>query len=266
MKLTILTENHASGHFLAEHGLSYLIECDDKTVLFDTGHSDVFIQNALKININLHECVDLIVLSHGHWDHGNGLFYLPNKPLLTHPAAFMKRYRKKDHSPVGLKFSKDDLHYNFELLTSAAPVQLSEKLFYLGEIPRLNNFESQTTTFSDEAGKDDFVPDDSALAFVGNDGLTIVSGCAHSGICNICEHAKKITGISKIHAVIGGFHLKENDEQTKQTIRYFEKEKVEKLMPSHCTELPALAAFQIKFHIQQQKTGMVHLFKDHVQP
>ena len=90
MKITILTENLAGNQFGAEHGLSYFVELNGKTILFDAGHSDLFLRNAALMEINLQEVVDLIVLSHGHWDHGNGLQYIKNKPLLTHPNAFMK--------------------------------------------------------------------------------------------------------------------------------------------------------------------------------
>jgi len=81
MKLTVLTENTASKNFLTEHGLSYLIEYNGKKILFDTGHSDVFLKNAKQLNINLDE-VETVVLSHGHWDHGNGLKHLKNKTLI----------------------------------------------------------------------------------------------------------------------------------------------------------------------------------------
>lgn len=260
MKLTILTDNTAGGHFGAEHGLSYLIEHEERTILFDTGHSDVFLRNARKLNISLQQQVDLIVLSHGHWDHGDGLRYLMNKPLLTHPAAFIKRFRKSDGSPVGLSISESTIREKYELTTSIKPYQISEHIYFLGEIARQNNFESQSTSFMDEPGMDDFVPDDSALAIINNQKLTVITGCSHSGICNICEYAKQITGIPTIERVIGGFHLKHNDDQTQQTIRYFHQEKVNKLFPSHCTELPALAAFHAEFGISQVKTGQIFNF------
>lgn len=253
--LTILTENTAGGHFLAEHGLSYLIEMDGRNILFDTGHSDVFLRNARTRNIDLQQTVDQIVLSHGHWDHGDGLRFIENKPLLTHPAAFMKRFRKTDHTPVGLSLDRETISQKFNLQTTTTPRQLSEHIFFLGEIPRSNNFEAQSTSFCDENGNDDFVPDDSALALIINNQLTIISGCAHSGICNICEHAKQVTGIKNIHTVLGGFHLKEDNAQTQQTIQYFQQEKVRRLFPSHCTELPALTAFFYAFNIRQLKTG-----------
>jgi 7,8-dihydropterin-6-yl-methyl-4-(beta-D-ribofuranosyl)aminobenzene 5'-phosphate synthase len=90
--------------------------------------------------------------------------------------------------------------------------------------------------------------------------LVVITGCSHSGICNICEQAKKVTGISEIHAVIGGFHLKHANRQTQETIEYLKRNKIEKLLPSHCTELPALAAFYEAFKIQQVKTGEVFEF------
>jgi 7,8-dihydropterin-6-yl-methyl-4-(beta-D-ribofuranosyl)aminobenzene 5'-phosphate synthase len=260
MKLTVLTENVAGGRFLAEHGLSYLIEHDGKTILFDTGHSDVFLQNARQMGIELQDVVDLIVLSHGHWDHGDGLQYIESKTLITHPNAFIKRTRKNGLINIGLSLDKETLEKRFKLITSAKPYKISESIIFLGEIPRSNNFESQSTNFADENGVEDFVPDDSALAIVQDKSLIIVSGCAHSGICNICEYAKKVTGISKISAVIGGFHLKHIDEQTQQTIAYLKNEQIAEVIPSHCTELPALSAFYSEFKIDQLKTGQVLSF------
>lgn len=254
MKLTVLTENTASGKFLAEHGLSYFIE-HDESVLFDTGHSDIFLKNAEMLNIDLHK-VKEVVLSHGHWDHGDGLEYLKNKTLICHPYAFIKRYRKLDHKYIGLSLCYSDLNRKFKLINTRKPYRLTESIIFLGEIPRTNSFESQATPFVDEHEIDDFVLDDSALAIIQNKELIIVSGCAHSGICNIIEYAKKVSGINKVLAVIGGFHLQEVDEQTKKTIQYFKKEKIKYIYPSHCTGLPALTAFYETFKIKQLKTGI----------
>lgn len=260
MKLTVLTENTASRIFSAEHGVSYLISQDNCTVLFDTGNSDNFLRNAALLGINLDEIVDFVVLSHGHWDHGNGLRFIGNKPLITHPGSFLNRFNKNGTENIGLILSKETIQEKFRLIETSRSFQISEKMFYLGEIPRSNAFESQTTDFVDELGIDDFVPDDSALAIIQDKKLIVVSGCAHSGICNICEAAKKVTGISEIMAVIGGFHLKQADEQTRQTIRYFKEEKISRVIPSHCTELPALAAFYSEFSFRQLKTGQILTF------
>jgi 7,8-dihydropterin-6-yl-methyl-4-(beta-D-ribofuranosyl)aminobenzene 5'-phosphate synthase len=260
MKITVLTENRAGGRFLAEHGLSYLAEIDGQKILFDMGHSDVFLKNAQKLGIDVHHEIKKVVLSHGHWDHGDGLQFTEQKMLIAHPASFLKRFRKSDHSPVGLSMTKELIQKKFNLVETAQPFKISENLYFLGEVPRLNDFESQTTSFQLEDGSDDFVPDDSALAAVVGNELVVITGCSHSGVCNICEYAKNVTGISKIKAVIGGFHLKLQNRQTSETIQYFKKNAVEGLFPSHCTELPALAAFYHEFKIPEVKTGMILTF------
>ncbi|WP_319590408.1 MBL fold metallo-hydrolase [uncultured Draconibacterium sp.] len=260
LSISILTDNTAGGHFLAEHGLSYLIEIDNEKILFDAGHSNVFLQNAERLNYNIENEVETIVLSHGHWDHGNGLKYLKNKTLITHPASFASRYRKADRTTVGLELSKYEIEKQFTLKESKTSLQLTENLVFLGEIPRNNDFENKTTSFEFADGSDDFIPDDSALAAIIDNELVIITGCSHSGICNICEHAKKVTGLNKIKAVIGGFHLKKQDKQTLKTIEYFKKNRIEKLFPSHCTALPALSLFYSTFKSEQVKTGMILRF------
>ncbi len=260
MKINILTENVAGGKLLAEHGLSYLIEIDGEQILFDTGHSDVFLKNAKTLGIDIHKNVQKVILSHGHWDHGDGLRFLDKKTLITHPDSFVKRFRKNDKSPVGLSFSREEAKNKFTLIESKIPFQISKNLYFLGEIPRVNQFENKSTSFELENGEDDFISDDSALVASVDNKLVIITGCSHSGICNICEQAIKVTGISEILAVIGGFHLKLNNHQTIESIKYFNNNNVAKLYPSHCTELPALAEFYNNFYTKQVKTGMIFQF------
>jgi len=255
VKLIVLTENTASKKFKAEHGLSFYIEHDDMAILFDTGHSDNFLKNAELLEINIKR-IQNVVLSHGHWDHGNGLEYLKGKNLICHPYAFIKRYRKSDHEYIGLNLCYKELNKKFKLINTRKPYFISENMIFLGEIPRLNAFEAKITPFVDDHHADDFIPDDSALAIIQNNELIIITGCSHSGICNIIEYAKKVSKIKKVKAVIGGFHLQEVDEQTLQTVAYFKKQKIKHIYPSHCTGLPALAAFYNAFQIEQLKAGM----------
>ncbi|MFH2143534.1 MAG: MBL fold metallo-hydrolase [Bacteroidota bacterium] len=261
MKLTVLTENMAGDKYLAEHGLSYLIEHDGKNILFDTGHSSVFFVNSILLGLSIKNSIDTVVLSHGHWDHGNGLEFIINKTLITHPKSFIKRYRKGSQHNIGLSLSKSEVENKFNLIETETPYYITKNIIFLGEIPRENEFESQITSFIDDYGKDDFVLDDSALAIIQDNKLIIVTGCSHSGICNIIHYAKQVTGIHSIKVVIGGFHLKNNDLQTQKTIEYIKKQKVEQVFPSHCTELPALSALNSAFHCRQVKTGQVFDFK-----
>lgn len=255
MRIRILTENCASGKFGAEHGLSYLVEAGKK-ILFDTGHTDLFLRNAKLMNISL-DTVKTVVLSHGHWDHGNGLKYIEGKKLITHPNAFIKRYRKGGRENIGLNLSYEEISERFDLFTSAKPFKISENIVYLGEIPRENDFEAKTTNFILENKADDFVMDDSAIVVIEKDGLVIISGCSHSGICNIIEYAKKVTMTDMVKAVIGGFHLRDKGHQTMETIKYLKRKNIKSIYPSHCTYLPALAEFYREFGIEHIKSGMV---------
>lgn len=254
MKISVLAENYAGVYTRAEHGLSYFIEFEGTKILFDTGQSDLFLENASKMNLKT-EDADIIVLSHGHFDHGNGLEYLTYGNLICHPGCLVKRFRGNDRKPIGLKNTKDEISTKFNLFTTSAPFSLGDKIYFLGEIPRLTDFESKSTSFIFENGDPDFVTDDSAIAFIKPDGLFIVTGCGHSGIVNTIERAKKITGVNMISGILGGLHLKEINLQTHETIRYLKENNVKHIIPSHCTELPALTAFYNNFGIRQIRTG-----------
>lgn len=253
MKITVLTENVAGRNCLAEFGLSYVIDADKK-VLFDTGNSDVFMENARRLKVSLSD-VDMVVLSHGHWDHGNGLKFFGDNTLLTHPDSFCKRYNKKDNRYVGLDKSIEELSQNYKIVKSKGPFQISPEITFLGEIPRINNFEAQHTYFTLEDGTDDYVMDDSGLVVQTSNGIVVITGCAHAGICNTVEYACKVAGTQKILAVFGGFHLKNDNDLTQKTIDYLKMKGVERVHPSHCTSFPALAAFSREFKFFQVLTG-----------
>jgi 7,8-dihydropterin-6-yl-methyl-4-(beta-D-ribofuranosyl)aminobenzene 5'-phosphate synthase len=259
MKISVLTENQPGLFTPAEHGLSYLIEYDGNRILFDTGQSDMFLKNAGYMNLNL-DALDMIILSHGHYDHGNGLMYLNGGKLICHPGCFVKRYGKADNSYIGLRNTKDQLSSKFDIITSPDPYFISDRIIFLGEIPRLNAFESKVTTFVFEDGTPDFVLDDSALALIHEDGIFIVTGCGHAGIINILEHAKTTTGIKKIYGIMGGYHLKEYDLQTRETIKYLKKNRVKYVLPSHCTSGAALEALHTTFRSSEIRTGSTFEF------
>lgn len=256
MRISVLTENHAGAYTTAEHGLSYLIEFDGKRILFDTGKSNMFLQNAGIMNVSMNG-INKIVLSHGHFDHGNGLGYLTGGDLICHPGCFVKRFRKKDHLYIGLKNSREELSGKFNLFTTKEHYKITDKIYFLGEIPRLTAFESKTTSFIFEDGTPDFVSDDSGMAMILPEGLFVVTGCGHSGIVNTLEHAKKVTGVTELYGIMGGSHLKEIDTQVKETIRYLKGKKLKHILPSHCTELPALSAFYETFGIRQVCSGNI---------
>jgi 7,8-dihydropterin-6-yl-methyl-4-(beta-D-ribofuranosyl)aminobenzene 5'-phosphate synthase len=259
MTVSVLTENNPGSFTQGEHGLSYLIEYEGKRILFDTGQSDLFIKNAEKTGVEL-DNIDLIILSHGHFDHGNGLWYLPGGRLICHPGCFTKRFRKADNSYIGLDKTEEEIAGRFNLETSSDPVKISEKIYFLGEIPRLTGFEAKNSSFVFENNDTDYVMDDSSVAIMLTGGLFVITGCGHAGIVNTMEYARKVTGEERLLGIMGGFHLKENDRQTKETIKYLKKNKVRFVYPSHCTDLPALCAFYDAFGMSPVRTGVQYHF------
>ncbi len=259
MKISILVDNTPGVNTKAEFGLSFFIEHNGKTILFDTAQTNLFLENAKIMNLPIRDA-DFIVLSHGHFDHGNGLEHLNEGSLVCHPGCFVKRYRKPDRSFIGLKNSKEELESRFNLITTDKPYQLFDGAFFLGEIPRVTDFESKSTSFIFEDGTPDFVIDDSAIALKTEKGVFVVTGCGHSGVVNTLEYAKKVTGDNRIYGIIGGFHLKEVNRQTTETIEYLKKNRVKHVYPSHCTALPALVEFFLNFQFLQIKTGVTYNF------
>lgn len=255
LKITILDDNVAGRRCRAEHGLSFLIEAD-QTVLFDTGPGDLIEYNANILNIDLRQ-IETVVLSHGHDDHSGGLMSVSGKKLICHPDVFLKRTRKSNHTELGIKWTETEIRNKFQLMASREPVRISEQIWFLGEIPRTTDFESRSTAFVKDDGTEDFVMDDSGLAIVTEKGLVVISGCAHSGICNMTRHAIKLTGISTVHLVMGGFHLQNDELVTRKTIDWMKTNLVEKLIPSHCSSFSAQAAIHQSFPFLPVKTGNI---------
>jgi len=266
IKVSILCDDQAKMGFrdkifLAQHGFSAFIDASQR-ILFDTGATDVFIHNAGLFGIDLNT-TDWVVLSHGHWDHSDGLESLQTrekKKLLLHPGAFVDR-RKASGEFNGMFFNQ--IAEKFNLIAVKKPYQITDSIYFLGEIPRLNDFEAQNTAFfyMDKGKKiQDFILDDTALAIETKKGLVIITGCSHAGICNIVEYAKRVTGQSKVQAVIGGFHLLGDQHQLQKTIEYFQKNRVKQLYPMHCTDLASLAKFHEAFGIKKLCAGDTLVF------
>jgi len=254
MKISILVDNTAAEGFESVHGFSAVVEADER-ILFDVGPNSLFTVNAAKMDIDLNK-ISTIVLSHGHWDHGNGLVFATGKRLILHPDSFTLRLRKRNNTHVGLQMKRDEIVSQFELKESKSPFWISKQMVFLGEIPRVNYFESQSTAFLLADGSPDFVPDDSAIAIKSEKGLIVLSGCAHAGICNTVSYAKRVCDEEKVYAVLGGFHLKELDEVFLKTVEFFQKEKLGVLGATHCTSCKVQDEFKKYFKTINLEVGV----------
>lgn len=265
MKLTVLVDNNTliDRYYLGEPGVCYYIEDGDKRLLLDVGYSDVFLKNAHLLNIDL-ASINTIAISHGHNDHTRGLQYLKdaidlNKlTIVAHPDAFQTKMFA--HESIGAPFSRLELAAMSRLLLSTKPVKISSNITFLGEIPSSNMFEQRQpfgfTFGANTSVTDDYVMDDTALVYQNDNGLFIITGCSHSGICNIVEYAKQVCHEQRIIGIIGGFHLLEVSEQLNATIDYFVDNKIDNLYPCHCVSFSAKAAINKSIPIHEVGVGL----------
>jgi 7,8-dihydropterin-6-yl-methyl-4-(beta-D-ribofuranosyl)aminobenzene 5'-phosphate synthase len=265
MKLTVLVDNHTyiDQYYLGEPAVCYLIEDGDRVILLDTGYSDVFLENASRMGIDLSRVTD-IVLSHGHNDHTGGLpaffarFTQPVR-LFAHLGAFLpKRY---EGLSAGSPMPLYELPKQVSLQLGAKPRQISEHVWCLGEIPRVYDFEAdravgETLSSCGCCWEADTLRDDTALALTLPDGVFVVTGCAHAGVCNTVAYAKEQSRQARIRGVLGGFHLFETGAALNRTIETLKSLGVEQVYPAHCTSLAVKAAFLGAFDTIEVGVGL----------
>ncbi len=214
--LTILYDNTASDESLqAEWGFACLIEGTEKTILFDTGGKpEVLAANCQKLKMEPNN-IDLVVISHMHWDHINGLEWLMNenpamKIYLPHSAT--------EETVRDLKGKADSVE------------RITDMRCLCGGVFSTGTLEHK-------------IPEQ-ALCLETPEGLAVITGCSHPGIVWILQRAKAISN-QKLHLVFGGFHLKDHaPEQIDAILKEMKKMGIEKIGPTHCTGAAAITAFR----------------------
>jgi len=201
----------SSDEFRSEHGLSLYIETENHKLLFDTGASDLFAENAKKMGIDL-SAVDLVVISHGHYDHGGGLKTLldinSTAKIYFHEKAFTNHYSNRSGNKVyiglnGSLFPNDRFVLCGERLVIDEEIELFSDVRQKRLVPSGNVelFKSCEGIFV----QDDFAHEQNLIISQGEKTL-LIAGCAHNGIVNILDRFHFIKGRMPDY-VIGGFHL-----------------------------------------------------------
>jgi 7,8-dihydropterin-6-yl-methyl-4-(beta-D-ribofuranosyl)aminobenzene 5'-phosphate synthase len=218
MRVTTLIENsmlEGREDLVAEFGLSLHIRRGDLQILFDTGASGAFADNAGRLGIDL-EKVDVAVLSHHHFDHGGGLqrFLAINHRARVHLRAsgWAPRYFRAlvvVKRPIGLDASLfDRFAHRFELVTES--MEIAPGVFLLTDIgSKYPRPEGNRHLFVDRGGSLELDPfeHERVLVVREDDGLVVFTGCSHHGILNMIEAARNRFPDTPVKAVFGGFHL-----------------------------------------------------------
>lgn len=276
MKLTVLVDNNTliDRYFTAEPALSFLVEDNGTKVLFDVGYSDALLKNAAAMGISLLD-VDYIVLSHGHLDHTWGLvplikryteaaiekIALKRPAIVTHPIT-LKSKTRKNVKEIGSIISAIKLARHFDIKFIKESFELTENLLFLGEIARKNNFEAREShgkivPGNSEPPVEDDLSEDSALVYKAKDGLVIITGCSHSGICNIVGHAVEAANDERIVDIIGGFHLLDPPQEVlRATLDYLEKAAPHQIHACHCTDLQSKIALSGVVPLKEVGVGL----------
>jgi 7,8-dihydropterin-6-yl-methyl-4-(beta-D-ribofuranosyl)aminobenzene 5'-phosphate synthase len=247
----------------AEHGFSALVTVvsgeQRRHVLFDTGLSpDGMVGNMRRLGIDPKEA-EAVVLSHGHFDHTTGLDGFvravgrPNLPVIIHPEFWSRRRlaipgREPFEMPVTSRSAVIDA--GFEVIEDRRPsFLLGGSVLITGEVDRTTPFEQGFPVhqaFRDDAWvPDPLILDDQALiVHVRDKGLVVLTGCGHAGIVNIVRYAQRLTNVSKVHAVLGGFHLSGPlfDPIVDATCDALAGVAPDVIVPAHCTGLRAVRA------------------------
>jgi len=260
LRITTLSENTANmGDFLAEWGLSFLVETEKETILFDTGKSITTSHNARALGIDLSR-VDKIVLSHGHSDHSGGLRQVlrvmrKKVEVIAHPDVWANKYSRRQGKRdrfSGIPFQWQELESLGASFTMATePVKITDNIMTTGEVPMVTEYEEIDPALfvkTNAGWQPDKLLDDLALIINTEKGLIVVLGCAHRGVINTLYHARQLAGTKQIYAVLGGAHLTSaSEERVRLTIAALKELGVQRLGLCHCTGLPATSLLAQEF-------------------
>ncbi len=266
MRMINLMENTEGDHgCLYEHGLSFYIETLNHKLLIDTGASKSFIENARIRGIDLKD-VDLLILSHGHYDHAGGILDFtkinPTAPIYMQRSAGNAYYHKSKTVERYIGIDSDILSLP-QLILLDGDHTIDEELSIFTGVKGRRLWPEGNRILKEKKGdsfvQDEFLHEQYLVITSGNQKI-LISGCAHNGILNILDKFMELYG-KEPDVVISGFHMMKRDGYTKKdedlvyAIAQELKKYNTKFYTGHCTgELP----FQILQSVMRDQVQYVH--------
>ena len=249
MRITVLVENTGPSEFKIEHGLSLYIEFNDKKYLLDAGPSDSFFKNAHALSIDLGR-VDKAVLSHGHYDHGDGFMVFLNqyKDKVVYGAKniFDDYYSGSGGSVhyIGLSSKLKQMKNRFN--TISKDTKIDEKIYLIfDDVSNTKEIGVQKKLYKkvDDVLQPDNFNHELSLVFDTPKGLVICNSCSHAGLESIVDNIKKRLN-KPVYAYVGGLHMKSTKnhietssftEEQIQNLCIFIEKNIQYVLTGHCT-------------------------------
>jgi len=255
MKIINLMENlKGEKNCVVEHGLSFYVETDNHKILVDTGASDAFLTNAKELGVDLTQ-VDIVILSHGHYDHSGGI--IPFTKINNHAKIYMQKTAIKEYYHI---YPDDTCYIGIDprikqlnqLILVDGNLTIDDELSLFSNIKgrkywpegNLHLKRKEETANSVEYLQDEFDHEQCLVIKEGND-IVLMSGCAHNGILNIMDEYYRLYQ-SYPTAAISGFHMMKKTPHTEEEVEVIKKTAEELLKcgtnfyTGHCTGQPAL--------------------------
>jgi len=247
LSITLVVDNEVADGLVAEHGFAAWIEAGEHRILFDTGQGSALIPNCAALGIDLRRA-DTLVLSHGHYDHAGGVpdFLARNSDatLFFNTGFDVVRYScHPEKLPRDISIGEKVRNMLKELpehrcISLSSSHYLCPGIGITGPIPRTTSFEDTGGPFflDREKKHPDDIVDDLSMWFETTGGLLILTGCCHSGLVNTIQYIQQISGINRVHGIIGGLHLLQaSEERLQKTLRFLDDCAPELMVPCHCT-------------------------------
>jgi len=279
LAITVVAEDSVlyESPFLGQHGIALLLDVESggikRRILVDVAQNPQALLKNMELMCIDPATIDMIVITHCHYDHTQGLAELlscigkTGVPVVSHPDMFRLNFITAPslrHVGVMAGDSREKIEAAGGVLyLTRSPLQLLPGLFTSGEVPRKTDFEEvgiALKTIREGEVVEDTMPDDLAvIARLKKGGIFIITGCSHAGIVNISSHAQTLAGTDSIAGIIGGFHLIEaSEERIEKTASALAAMKIDRLLAGHCTgfraQVALRAAFQERF--EPLATGM----------
>jgi len=243
--LTVVIDNNSDREDApSEHGLCLHLQSANQAILFDTGRSDLVVSNLKALALD-HKAPQWIVLSHGHYDHTTGAHALhalfPEAkfcyhPVLTEPKWILDTGDQWRYGGVPMSFHEIPSDYH---VSSSQSTELIPGIWTSGSIAgNLAHSFVRKRFFRNSTGHTvaDAFPDEQVLFVITEKGLSIISGCMHTGLEATLRKAKELFPETPFYALVGGLHLDGVDnERSAEILRILQENKFQKIMPLHCT-------------------------------